>query len=389
MKHSSIIISTLVLTAFLSVSLTDQQAAQQTAQQAAQQAALQATYQAQHLADLNRNNLRRLYSQPPSKWPKPQVDSGVQWQEIKALPTPDSAYYASLKDPIVTLGRTLFFDPRLSVSNQISCSSCHDPELAWTDGRSVSLGHDHQRGTRNTPALLNMAYFSRFFWDGRSRTLQQQAINPISTPHEMAMDLSKLIPKIRSIKGYGPLFLAAYDNDEVSMEGMLDALAAFEERIISLPGKLDDFLNGQHLALSDEELQGLHLFRTKARCFNCHHGAYLTDELFHRTGIEHLLPGADSGRFLVSKNPADLGKFRTPSLRDVMRTGPWMHNGQLDEMDSIINLYNNGMPQPNGAGVDPLIKPLGLSDKEKLALKAFLNAISNKPYKITRPILPQ
>ncbi|MBC6491374.1 cytochrome-c peroxidase [Flavihumibacter stibioxidans] len=362
MKHSSIIICSLVLTAFLSVSLTDQQHTQ---------------------------NLRRLYSQPPAKWPKPQTDPGVQWQELKALPAPDSAYFAAQNDPLVTLGRTLFFDPRLSVSNQVSCSSCHEPELSWADGRSVSLGHDHQRGTRNTPSLLNMAYFSRFFWDGRARTLQQQAINPISTPHEMAMDLTKLIPKIRSIKGYAPLFLAAYDNEEVSMEGMLDALAAFEETITSRPGKFDDFLNGQHQSLSDEELQGLHLFRTKARCINCHHGTYFTDELFHRTGIEHFLPGADSGRFLVSRNPADLGKFRTPSLRDVMRTGPWMHNGQHDEMDSILHLYNTGMPQPNQTPIDPLIKPLGLSEKEKRALKAFLHAISHKPYKITRPALPQ
>jgi cytochrome c peroxidase len=344
--------------------------------------------------------LREIYSRPTSQWPAPTIDAGVQWKELEALPKPDSSRIALLNDPQVILGKTLFFDPRLSASNQVSCSSCHDPDLSWADGRAVSLGHDHQQGKRNTQSLLNVARMETFFWDGRARSLQQQAINPISTHHEMAEDLTKLVPKIRAIKGYHPLFKAAYGSEEVSMEGILDAIAAFEETIVSRSNRFDEFVRGKHNSLTDEEIEGLHLFRTKARCMNCHFGPDFSDQQFHNIGLTYYgRKYEDLGRYQITKKAEDVGKFRTPSLRDVMRTRPWMHNGLFDDMDGIINMYNNGMPQPKPQPhqlkdtlfpkTDPLIKKLDLTASERKALAAFLQAITAAPFKVQRPELPK
>jgi cytochrome c peroxidase len=345
-------------------------------------------------------SLREMYSRPASEWPEPFVDSFVVWKELEALPKADSGRVALMNDPQVILGKTLFFDPRLSASNQVSCSSCHDPDLSWTDGRAVSLGHDHQQGKRNTQSLLNIARVELFFWDGRARSLQQQAINPISTHHEMAEDLTKLVPKIRAIKGYHPLFSAAYGSEEISMEGILDAIAAYEETIISRSSRFDEFLRGKYKSLSDEEIEGLHLFRTKARCMNCHNGPDFSDQQFHNIGLTYYgRKYEDLGRYDVTKRAEDVGRFRTPSLRDVMRTRPWMHNGLFDDMDGIINMYNNGMPQPKPAAhqlsdslfpkTDPLIRKLELNASERKALISFLHAITAAPFKIQRPVLPK
>jgi cytochrome c peroxidase len=330
-----------------------------------------------------KGSLRRMYSKPTSLWPAPGIDPGVQWKELEALPLHDSGSIEALNDPMVLLGKTLFFDPRLSASNQISCSSCHDPDLSWADGRAVALGHDHQQGKRNTPSLLNIARMETFFWDGRARSLQQQAINPISEPHEMAQDLTKLIPKIRAIKGYHQLFRNAYDSEEISMEGILDAIAAFEETIVSRPSRFDKFVRGAYQSLTDEEIEGLHLFRTKARCMNCHYGPDFSDQQFHTLGFSDSSDHQeDPGRYAVTKKKVDLGRFRTPSLRDVMRTGPWMHDGRYNEMEDVINLLNDG-------GTDPLIQKLNLTARERKSRQAFLHAITAAPFKVQRPELPK
>jgi cytochrome c peroxidase len=330
-----------------------------------------------------KGSLRKMYSKPIHLWPAPAIEPGVPWKELEALPIADSTSIAELNDPLVVLGKTLFFDPRLSASNQISCSSCHDPDLSWADGRAVALGHDHQQGKRNTPSLLNISRMETFFWDGRARSLQQQAINPISEPHEMAQDLTRLIPKIRAIKGYHQLFKEAYDSEEISMEGILDAIAAFEETIVSSPNRFDNFVRGQYNSLSDEEIEGLHLFRTKARCMNCHYGPDFSDQQFHALWFFDLSDQKkDPGRFAVTKKQEDLGRFRTPSLRDVMRTGPWMHDGRYNEMQDVIHLFNE-------AGAGPRIKKLNLTEKERKSLQAFLQAITAAPFKVQRPELPK
>ncbi|WP_212003888.1 cytochrome-c peroxidase [Chitinophaga sp. HK235] len=351
---------------------------------------------AQRAAD----SLRALYERPVQEWPRPNIDTGVVWKELAAI-LPDTMLPRLLEQPDVNLGKMLFFDPRLSGSNQISCSSCHDPDMAWTDGRTVSLGHDHLQGTRNTPSLLNIGVAHKeFFWDGRSASLEDQAINPIATHHEMNMEPPLLAEKLGKIAGYGKLFKLAYGTENITMDHIVQALAAFEATIKSRTSRFDQFVMGNHKRLTDEEIQGLHLFRTKARCMNCHNGQYFTDDQYHNIGLTYYKRKyEDLGRYNVTKDPADVGRFRTPSLRDVMLTRPWMHNGLFDNIEGVINIYNSGMqmlkPRPGQENdslfprTDPLMKELKLTPAEKKALVAFLNAITGVPYKMRRPELPQ
>ncbi|RAJ82212.1 cytochrome c peroxidase [Chitinophaga dinghuensis] len=346
------------------------------------------------------DSLRALYARPVAFWPRPDIDSGAVWQEFAPI-LPDTMLPQLLEQPQIKLGKTLFFDPRLSGSNQISCSSCHDPDLAWGDGRTVSLGHDHLQGSRNTPSLLNAGVAHKtFFWDGRSASLADQAVNPIATHHEMNMEPALLSEKLGKITGYRKLFQAAYGSEQISIDRIVQALAAFEGTIKSRTSRFDLFLMGNYRRLTDEEIQGLHLFRTKARCMNCHNGQYFTDDAFHNIGLTYYKRKyEDLGRYRITGNAADVGKFRTPSLRDVMLTRPWMHNGLFDNIEGVINIYNSGMqmmkPRPGQEGdslfprTDPLMKELHLSPEEKKAVVAFLNAITGVPYKMRRPELPQ
>lgn len=345
------------------------------------------------------DSLRRLYARPISEWPLPNIDKGLQYAELTALPY-DSSWLLVDKDPKVKLGQILFFDPRLSSSNQISCSSCHDPEIGWGDARRVSLGNDHLEGTRNTMSLLNVASHRSFFWDGRSKSLEDQAINPLATHHEMNMETPLLAKKIAEIEGYKPLFKKAYGSNDVSLEKIVTAITAFESIIKSRQSRFDQFVRGDYQALNDLEIQGLDLFRGKARCINCHNGTYFTDEQFHNIGLTYYgRKYEDLGRYNVTKLAKDVGKFKTPSLRDVMKTGPWMHNGLFDNITGVINMYNSGMHMLDDKAKDKsdtlypktdiILQPLKLTNDEKQALVAFLEAITATQYKMRRPVLPK
>lgn len=365
--------------------------------------AIIASFTSPHAVDMvsdYSDSLRALYAQSPDKWPKPTVDAGVQWKELGRLPRRDSAQVAMLKDPTVLLGKILFFDPRLSGSNQISCSSCHEPDLAWTDGRSVSLGNDHLQGSRNTSSLLNIAQVKELFWDGRAASLQDQAINPMATLHEMNQEPPTIPDELEKIAGYPPLFAKAFGDKRISLQRILDAIAAYERTLVSRSSRFDEFVEGKYKQLTDQEIEGLHLFRTKARCINCHNGTYFTDNQFHNIGLTYYgRKYEDLGRYKITQEAGDVGKFRTPSLRDVMRTRPWMHNGLFDNMDGILNMYSAGMPQPRPKAeqvndplfpkTDPLIKKLDLTLEEKKAIISFLDAITEIPFKEHRPELPK
>lgn len=343
------------------------------------------------------DSLRTLYSRPIKEWPIPTIDSGVKWQEFRSLPKLDTNYFKLIEDPKVKLGKILFFDPILSGSNQISCSSCHSPQMSWADHLTVPIGHDHLQGTRNTISLLNVYARKSFFWDGRTATLEEQALEPIEAHNEMAMDLTKLVPKLKSIAPYRELFEAAFGDEDFSMPEIMSALAAFQRTLVSRRSRFDEFLDGRYDALTDQEINGLHLFRTKARCMNCHYGEFLTDEAFHNIGLTYYKRKyEDLGRFNVTKKTEDVGKFRTPSLRDVINTRPWMHNGLFDNMIGILNIYNSGMIMTNPRTAeehadpmfpitDPLLKPLELSKEEIESIVAFLNAITATKYRMERP----
>ncbi|NIG55509.1 cytochrome-c peroxidase [Chitinophaga sp. Cy-1792] len=345
--------------------------------------------------------LRALYEKPVSEWPKPDIDAGIVYAEFKPLPTVDTSYFRIIAQPKVNLGKLLFFDPILSSSNQISCSSCHDPHLSWGDGRRVSLGTDHLEGTRNTPSLLNVAQRKSFFWDGRAASLEAQAAFPIQTHHEMDMNIEKLGPKLSQIKAYQKLFKEAFGTTQVTQEMIVGAIAAFQETITSRKSRFDKFMEGDYKALSDQELYGMHLFRTKARCMNCHNGQYLTDESFHNIGLTYYKRKyQDLGRYEITHDANDVGKFKTPSLRDVMHNAPWMHNGLFNDITGVVNIYNSGMhmidPKPEQKAqdslfpyTDPILHKLNLTKDEIGAIVAFMDAITATQYKMQRPELPR
>lgn len=340
------------------------------------------------------------YKQPIASWPKPTIDSGIAWQEFESIPK-DSLYFQTQEQPLVVLGKMLFFDPKLSQSNQISCSTCHDPEMGWTDRRRVALGHDHLQGNRNTPSLYNVAHRKSLFWDGRASTLEEQAQGPLTAHNEMAMDVGYLPEKLRKIKGYAPYFEEAFGDANPTYDRILTALAIFQKTIKSQRSRVDLFIDGNYNALTDQEIYGMHLFRTKGRCMNCHYGKDLTDDAFHNIGLTYYKRQyQDLGRYEVTQNPEHVGQFKTPSLRDLLNTRPWMHNGLFDDLEGIVNIYNSGMhridPSKEKKLADPLypvtdtlMKPLDLTQDEKKAMVTFLEALSGSRFKMKRPDIPR
>ncbi|BAV06280.1 cytochrome c peroxidase [Filimonas lacunae] len=344
------------------------------------------------------DSLRLLYSRPAAQWPIPNVDAGVPWRELGQLPVPPAQYNDTLR-PIAELGKLLFFDGRLSVSNQIACASCHVPELNWTDGRAQAVGHNRTLNKRNTPTIENVWAQNQLFWDGRAHTLEEQITGPITSHTEMNQDMTLLPGKLQTVKGYVSLFKTAYGDTAITSERIVHALAVFQRTVTSTRSRFDRFLAGSSEALSDQELRGLHLYRTKANCMNCHYGPLFTDNDFHNIGLSYMnRPFEDLGRYNITQNTADLGKFKTPSLRNVMRTRPWMHHGLFDDMEGLIAFYNNANPQ--GVRKDSVrnlpvpvpdahLHKLQLSKTEMKDIAAFMEAITAAPNVIREPKLPE
>ncbi len=347
--------------------------------------------------------LRKTYSSGDiSQWEKPELDEEViaNFEDIGVLPKmifPENNPYSEAKKE---LGKMLFFDPRLSKSKQISCASCHDPELAWGDGRTISYGHNRQTGKRNSPSLLNIGYHSVFFWDGRAASLENQALGPITDPVEMAATETISIKNIKKIKGYKPYFREAFGDEKITIEHILKAIATYERTITSKKSKFDSFIEGKSDIFTDEEVIGLHLFRTKARCINCHNTPLFSNQKFHNVGLSYYgRTFEDLGKYNITHKKEDVGKFKTPSLREIGRTAPYMHNGLMPNLEGIIEMYNAGMPrvkpkenQKNDSlfpVTDPLLKKLNLTKKEQNALKAFLLTLSSSPRREILPKLPE
>lgn len=347
--------------------------------------------------------LRALYSSGnPKSWPRATIDSAVVgFQEIGVLPEmvfPSDNPYTEAKRE---LGKLLFYDPRLSASGQIACATCHDPQLGWGDGKKVSHGHNRQAGVRNSKSIINIGYAKKMFWDGRATTLEEQIRFPIEDPREMNTHMDSIVKKLNAISGYRQLFAEAFGNPTITKDNILKAIATFERTIVSRKSKFDKFISGDSKQYSDQEVLGLHLFRTKARCMNCHNSPYFSDDQFHNAGLTYYgRKYEDLGLYNITKKPEDVGKFRTPSLREVGRTAPYMHNGLFPHIRGVLNMYNVGMPNhgPKPANIkDPLyptnselLQPLNLNEEELQALEAFLMSITSVIYHEPEPEqLPQ
>lgn len=275
---------------------------------------------------------------------------------------------------VVALGRRLFFDPVLSKDLTLACASCHAPERAFTDGRSVSVGIAERRGTRNVPTLVNRGWGESFFWDGRTETLEEQVLRPITSPVELGTKVEAVTERLARDSTYVAAFGQAFGRLP-DRESLARALAAYVRSIQSGGSGFDRVMEGDPTALSDRELRGLELFQGKARCDRCHFGPLLTDESFHNTGVAWRagVP-TDSGRAIVTGSLRDIGAFKTPTLREVTHTAPYMHDGSLATLEEVIDFYAEG-GRPNPA-LDRLIRPLRLRAEEKAALLAFLRALA-------------
>jgi cytochrome c peroxidase len=289
-------------------------------------------------------------------------------------------------DAKVALGAQLFFDPRLSRDGTISCATCHAPEWAWANHNPVDLGIEGRRGTRNSGSILDAAYMEFQFWDGRARTLEEQALGPIHNPDEMGETLERVVAKLRAIPGYRQQFTQVFGG-HVTEDRIAKAIAAFERTVLSGPSPFDRHAAGDRAAMPPEAVRGLRLFNGRARCRTCHGGPMFSDQGFHNIGVGMDRPDPDIGREAVTKDPRDRGRFKTPTLRNVALTWPYMHDGSQRTLAEVVAFYNcGGIPNPN---LDIFIMPLELSAEDETDLVAFLEALTGTLPAIERPALPK
>jgi cytochrome c peroxidase len=271
------------------------------------------------------------------------------------MPVPENNPIASDK---IELGRRLFHDRRLSRDRSLSCATCHDPARAFSDARPVAIGISGRVGRRSAPALINRGYGRAFFWDGRAATLEDQVLQPIQDPNEMDMTLPDVSARI------------GLTTEEIS-----HALASYVRSILSGDAPYDRFVNGDRAALSPEQQEGLRLFRGKGNCTTCHVGPTFTDERFHNTGVAWREGQfADKGRSAVTGRIDERGAFKTPTLREIARTAPYMHDGSLATLDEVIEYYDRG--GNTNPALDSELRPLRLTAAEKSALRTFLESLS-------------
>ena len=286
----------------------------------------------------------------------------------------------------VELGKILFFDPRLSVDDTVACASCHSPQFGFSNGLATAIGVKGQRGGRSSPVAINRAFSTHQFWDGRAASLEEQALGPIQADIEMGHSLKAVIAKIKTIPGYRTRFRKTFGTD-VTSEGIAKAIASFERTILSGNSPFDRYEDGDKRVLSSSARQGLKIYRSKANCTNCHVGFNFTDEDFHNIGVGMDKTKPDLGRFAVTKNEADRGAFKTPTLRDIALSAPYMHDGSLKSLGKVIDYYDRGGTK--NPWLDKKMKPLGLTAQEKRDLLAFLKALTGAPIVVQVPNLPE
>ena len=387
----------------------------------------------------NLTRYRELYAKPVSEWAKPNIDPSVEneWQELAPLPKPEFPAdnpYSLVK---AFLGLKLFNEPRLSKSGQIACQNCHNAQLGFGDGTSVSFGHDRQKGRRNSPNIQMSAFYEKLFWDGRASSLEEQALMPITDPLEMANTLENAEKSAKEIKELYPLFALSFGDEAmikawgqhypellktdenttrdfrwdrvkvdttplkeftpaqievakslITLENIAKAIATYERSVLVVPrySRFNSFLKGEYDRLTNEELWGLDIFRNKGRCMNCHYGAIMSDNKFHNLGLSYYgWDFQDLGRYEITGDKKDLGAFKTPSLINVGRSQPYFHTGGFGNLFMAVHMgYNSAFPVHTPKGkendellpvTDPLIQKLNLTRGEIEALEAFLKTL--------------
>ncbi len=313
---------------------------------------------------------RRAKSAPP---PVPLGLMPVMW--------PKSNPYSPEK---AELGKLLYFDTRLSADGTVSCATCHSPKFAFTDGAAVSTGIRGQKGGRSAPTVINRAFSLAQFWDGRAGTLEEQAKGPMANPIEMGNTHDTVVSTVKAVPGYRALFAKVFSTNDFGIEEIAKAIATFERTVLSGNSPYDRYKEGDEKAMNAAQIRGMDIYFNKAKCDQCHEGLNFTTNMYANIGIGTDKPQPDEGRYAVTKNPADWGTFKTPTLRDISRTAPYMHDGSLKTLEEVVDYYNKGGRK--NKNLDEKIKPLHLTAQDQKDLIGFLHALDGEGWeKIQAP----
>lgn len=324
---------------------------------------------------------------------------GAGAQRVPAPTRQDQEWRLAAKPPMpadnlstparVELGKVLFFDPRLSGNGAISCATCHNPALGWSDGLKTAIGWGDQVLGRATPTIVNTAYNTQFMWDGRKKSLEDQALGPMQAAVEMNTHFPGLIEKLRSLPGYVKMFEQAYPGQPIGEETIGKAIAAFERTVTSRTSPFDRWLAGDTRAITPSQWRGLQVFRDadKGNCAACHSGPNFTDNGFHNLGLKSNGSEPDPGRFAIRKVASMKGAFKTPTLRDVELTAPYFHDGSAATLRDVVEHYVRGGDDKTHLSAS--MKPLTLTEAEKDDLVAFMKSLTSPQIPFRVPMLPQ
>src|SRR5262245_48824172 len=306
------------------------------------------------------------------------------WQRPSVPPAPVDNAVTPLR---VELGRALFFDPRLSAKSVMSCASCHNPALGWSDGRATAVGYDMKILGRSTPTIVNAAFNYLQMWDGRKNSLEDQALGPFQSPDEQNLPLDQLEHRVQSVPGYVSMFERAYPGEPITSATIAKAISSFERTVLSHDAPFDRWLVGDRHAMNASAQRGFELFKGKAQCSLCHQGFNFTANGFHNIGVVDATGTSDIGRFAHKKVAVLKGAFKTPTLRDIALTAPYMHNGSYATLDEVVEHYARGGDARDN--LDSNMKPLDLSATDKQDLVEFMRALTSAPQVVAVPHLPQ
>ncbi|MBT3508160.1 MAG: cytochrome-c peroxidase [Nitrospina sp.] len=306
------------------------------------------------------------------------------YEPVPVMEHPSDNKWSKVKEE---LGKMLYFDPRLSGSNWISCATCHNPGLGWGDGLPRTIGDGQKELGRHAPTIINSGFFEVQMWDGRKKSLEDQAQGPIAATVEMNQDYDELIMELKALPGYVNRFEKVFGKNSLTIGNIAKAIATFERSVVSKNAPYDKYWAGDKSAMSSSAVNGMNVFFGKAKCSICHNGPVFTDSGFHNIGVKPAGPlKIDLGRYNETKDDFDKGAFKTPGLRDITQSSPYMHNGVESTLEDVISFYNRGGDVKEN--LSPFITPLGLSKQEEKDLVEFLKALDGEPILVTFPILP-
>ncbi len=311
--------------------------------------------------DVQANSLKQSYQRPDS------------------IPFPSDNPYSAEK---AALGKMLFFEPRLSKNRNMTCATCHNPSFGWEDATPTSIGAQNSNLGRHSPTIINAAWGKSYFWDGRAATLEEQAAGPIESNVEMNLPMHIAVDRLKQVPSYQTWFKRVFGSSGITDENIKKAIATFERTVVSGQAPFDSWIEGDESAISESAKRGFELFNGKAQCADCHSGWNFTDHEFHDIGLST----EDKGLGARTGDPKQDFAFKTPSLRNISQRAPYMHNGEMNDLRSVIVHYiGGGIPRPTRSA---LMQPIPLSGQDVADLEAFLMSLTGKDASVSLPILP-